>query len=151
MRRYYTRESYIKLIDNIRSKFGQKYVSLSSDFIVGFCEETEQEFMDTVELVNYVKYDNAFLFAYSMREKTRANRKLADNVSGADKQRRLQILIGEYEQHLLEKQQEEVGRVHLILVEKEAKDGQLKGKTDTFKRVIIDGHVGSVDSFSQVL
>jgi len=38
--------------------------------------------------------------------------------------------------------------VHLILVEKEAKDGQLKGKTDTFKRVIIDGHVGSVDSFS---
>jgi len=45
--------------------------------------------MDTVELVNYVKYDNAFLFAYSMREKTRANRKLADNVSGADKQRRL--------------------------------------------------------------
>jgi tRNA A37 methylthiotransferase MiaB len=55
-------------------------VALSSDFICGFCDETEQEFQDTLSMLEIVKYDLAFLFAYSMREKTHAHRRMIDNV-----------------------------------------------------------------------
>lgn len=55
MRRNHTREAYIELVDHIRHKIPQ--VALSSDFIVGFCDETEQEFLDTLSLVDQVNYD----------------------------------------------------------------------------------------------
>jgi tRNA A37 methylthiotransferase MiaB len=74
MRRNHTRESYLELIDNIRAKIPG--VALSSDFICGFCEETEAEFEDTISLIEIVQYDLAFLFHYSMREKTHAHRRL---------------------------------------------------------------------------
>ena len=74
MRRNHSRESYLELIDRIRSKIDG--VSLSSDFIVGFCDETEAEFEDTISLIETVQYDLAFMFAYSMREKTHAHRRM---------------------------------------------------------------------------
>lgn len=78
MRRNHTRESYLDLIDNIRTKIPG--VALSSDFICGFCDETDAEFEDTMTLLDIVKYDLAFLFAYSMRERTHAHRRMQDNV-----------------------------------------------------------------------
>ena len=74
MRRNHTRESYIELVDHIRSIMPG--VALSSDFICGFCDETDQEFEDTITLLERVQYDMAFLFAYSMRERTHAHRRM---------------------------------------------------------------------------
>ena len=70
MRRLYTREAYIELVNVIRNKIPK--IALSSDFISGFCGETESEFNDTLELIKLIKYDMAFLFSYSMRDKTHA-------------------------------------------------------------------------------
>ncbi|CAG0910494.1 unnamed protein product, partial [Cyprideis torosa] len=65
MRRGYTREAYMSLVDRVRSKIPS--VALSSDFIAGFCGETEEEFQDTLSLIEIVKYNLGFLFLYSMR------------------------------------------------------------------------------------
>ena len=78
MRRNHTRESYIELVNHIREIIPG--VAISSDFICGFCDETDQEFEDTISLIEEVKYDMAFLFAYSMRERTHAHRRMQDNV-----------------------------------------------------------------------
>lgn len=66
MRRGYTREAYLELVEHIREYIPG--VSLSSDFICGFCGETEQQFEDTLTLMRLVKYNTAYLFPYSMRE-----------------------------------------------------------------------------------
>lgn len=69
MRRGYTREAYLELVKQIRQIVPE--VSLSSDFICGFCGETEEEFQDTLTLIDEVKYNVAYLFPYSMREVSR--------------------------------------------------------------------------------
>lgn len=66
MRRGYTREAYIDLINSVKTLLPD--VTLSSDFICGFCGETEEEFQDTLSLIEEIKYNNAYLFPYSMRE-----------------------------------------------------------------------------------
>lgn len=66
MRRGYSRESYLNLAQHIRDRIPD--VTYSSDFIAGFCGETDEQFEDTISLMETVKYHNAFLFAYSMRE-----------------------------------------------------------------------------------
>lgn len=66
MRRGYSRESYLNLAQHIRDRIPG--VTFSSDFIAGFCGETDEEFEDTISLMETVKYHSAFLFAYSMRE-----------------------------------------------------------------------------------
>lgn len=72
MRRGYTREAYLELVERIKHLMPE--CSLSSDFISGFCGETEADHLDTISLLNIVKYDHAFMFAYSLREKTHAHR-----------------------------------------------------------------------------
>lgn len=67
MRRNYTREAYLTLVDKVKSICGQ-HISLSSDFICGFCGETEEEFEETLDLVRHVQYNTAFIFPYSTRE-----------------------------------------------------------------------------------
>jgi tRNA A37 methylthiotransferase MiaB len=66
MRRGYTRDAYLDLVHHIRDILPNIY--FSSDFIAGFCGETEEEFQDTLSLIENVKYNAAYLFAYSMRE-----------------------------------------------------------------------------------
>lgn len=66
MRRGYTRESYLELVEHIQSLLPD--VAFSSDFIAGFCGETEEQFADTLSLIDKVPYTTGFLFAYSMRE-----------------------------------------------------------------------------------
>lgn len=76
-------------------------VALSSDFICGFCDETEDEFQDTLTLLEKVQYDMAFLFAYSMREKTHAHRRMQDNVPEDVKKRRLIEMIDTFKRNQL--------------------------------------------------
>jgi len=136
MRRNHSRESYLELVEKIRSTIPN--VALSSDFIVGFCGETEEQFMQTMSLMEMVKYDQAYLFAYSMRERTHAHRRMQDDVPEDVKLKRLQKLIELFKRTQLEKQREEVGRQHLLMLDKKGRhEGQLSGLTDTAKRGII--------------
>jgi tRNA A37 methylthiotransferase MiaB len=82
----YTREAYLELVSFIRSSIPS--ASISSDFISGFCGETEQEHRDTVTLMEHVEYEQAFMFAYSLREKTHAHRTMKDDVPQEIKLRR---------------------------------------------------------------
>ena len=99
MRRNHTRESYLELVDHIR--YIIPGVALSSDFICGFCDETDEEFEDTVTLIEKVQYDMAFLFAYSMRERTHAHRRMQDNVPDDVKQERLVRMINIFKENQL--------------------------------------------------
>jgi tRNA A37 methylthiotransferase MiaB len=138
MKRGYTREAYDALVDHIRAFLPG--VALSTDMIAGFCEETEQEHKESVDLLKKVQYDLAFLFAYSEREKTHAARNYADNVPKDVKIDRVSELIDTYRQGVYDTIQEEVGRRHLVLVEGPSKkyENQFTGRTDTFKRVVFE-------------
>ena len=91
MRRNHTREAYLDLAQRIWETIPG--VALSSDFIAGFCGETEDEFSDTLSLIEQVQYENAFLFAYSLREKTHAHWSMVDDVPHEVKQERLRRMI----------------------------------------------------------
>lgn len=138
MRRPYTREQYLALLDNMRNIIPG--VTLSTDIITGFCGETEEEHQDTLSLIDTVKFDMAYLFAYSERERTLAHRKFEDDVPSDVKQRRLQEIIDVHRAGAHERNQAEIGKRHLVLAENFSKrsDHQLSGRTDTGKVVIID-------------
>ncbi|KAF2075660.1 hypothetical protein CYY_003033 [Polysphondylium violaceum] len=137
MRRGYTRESYIELIDQVKKQIPD--IAISSDFISGFCGETEEEHLDTISLLEYVGYENAFMFMYSLREKTHAHRTMKDDVSVPDKTRRLTAVVDTFYRVAKEKNQKEIGRYHLVLVDRKSRrsDKDFVGRTDTNKKVII--------------
>ncbi|KAF9904409.1 CDK5 regulatory subunit associated protein 1 [Lobosporangium transversale] len=91
MRRGYSREAYLELVDSIRSIVPG--VALSSDFITGFCGETETDHEDTMDLMRRVEFEMAYMFAYSLRTPTHAARRLQDDVPEDVKLRRLQDII----------------------------------------------------------
>lgn len=140
MRRGYTREAYLRLIDDVRSIIPD--VALSSDFIAGFCGEDEFEHSETVSLMNEVVYDQAFMFAYSMRGKTHASRKMIDDVPEDVKSRRLQEIISAFRTNVQVRNEEmEVGRLRLVLVEGESRKSTVdrpsyRGRTDQNKSIV---------------
>lgn len=115
MRRGYTREAYLELVERIRNILPN--VVLSSDFICGFCGETDEEFIDTVTLMEHVKYNIAYLFAYSMREKTTAHRRFTDDIPQEVKIKRLQELAKIYRSGADGLHSKLIGQHQLILVE----------------------------------
>ncbi|KAL7546542.1 hypothetical protein ACHAWF_009877 [Thalassiosira exigua] len=140
MRRGYTREAYLELITDVRNLIPG--VAISSDFIAGFCGETEEEHRETVSLMEEVKFDQAFMFAYSMREKTHAHRVMTDDVPADVKNRRLNEVIDCFRHNVqLKNDKEEVGKLRLVLIEGEAKRSTVEnptwsGRTDENKRVV---------------
>lgn len=138
MRRPYTREQYLELVDKMHDIIPG--LTLSTDIITGFCDETEEEHEDTLSLMAKVEYDLAYMFAYSERGRTLAQRKYEDNVPEEVKKRRLSEII-EQQMDIQEKlNKKEIGRRHLVLVEGTSKrsDEQLCGRTDTNKMVVFD-------------
>jgi MiaB/RimO family radical SAM methylthiotransferase len=132
MNRKYTSENYLKLVDKIRTLIPD--VSLSSDFICGFCHETEDDFQQTLDLIKNVKYDFGFLFAYSMREKTFAHRKLVDDVPEEVKNERLARMIKLFQEEQMSKMKSQLGNKEILLVSgKGKKKGQLKGFSGKFR------------------
>ena len=138
MRRPYTREQYFELVDKMRSIIPD--VSLSTDIITGFCDETEEEHRDTMTLMEQVEYDLAYMFAYSERERTLAHRKYEDNVPEDVKKKRLTEIISQQMNIQEKNNRKEIGKRHLVLVEGTSKrsDEQLSGRTDTNKMVVFD-------------
>lgn len=136
MRRGYTREAYLDLVERIRNIIPD--VGLSSDFICGFCGETEEDHADTLSLIKSVGYDMAYLFAYSLREKTHAHRNYVDDIPYDVKQRRLSELISAFRESTGQRYDLQVGTTQLVLVEgpnKRAPESELIGKSDRGHRI----------------
>jgi tRNA A37 methylthiotransferase MiaB len=138
MRRGYSKEAYLTLIREIRESIPR--VTFSTDIISGFCHETEQEHQDTLWMMNEVKYDQAFMFSYSLREKTHAHRNYKDDVPEEEKKKRLTEVIESFRKNLKIRIQQEMGRIHLILIEGFSKNSEmyLFGKSDSGRSVTIE-------------
>lgn len=134
MGRRYTKESYLELFHKIKDTIPN--VSVSTDIIVGFPGETEEDFQDTLSLAEECKFDNAFTFIYSPRENTPAA-KLEDNVTLEEKEQRLYRLNEIVNKYFLENNQKLVGSVVPVLVEGKNTNGKdgLYGYTDTNKLI----------------
>lgn len=115
MNRLHTREEYFALIDNIKKIIPD--CGISQDMITGFPTETEEDHRDTLSLMEYVKYDYGFMFAYSERPGTLAARKLPDDVPEATKKRRLAEIIDLQREHSLLRTREHLGKVQEVLIE----------------------------------
>lgn len=115
MNRGYTREWYLNRIEMIRSIIPD--VGMSTDIITGFCGETEEQHQETLSLMREVKYDFAYMFKYSERPKTLADRKYKDDVPENEKTRRLQEVIELQMQHSHESNKRAVGKTFKVLVE----------------------------------
>ncbi|WP_349353016.1 MULTISPECIES: tRNA (N6-isopentenyl adenosine(37)-C2)-methylthiotransferase MiaB [unclassified Flagellimonas] len=115
MNRLHTREEYFELIDNIKRIIPD--CAISQDMITGFPTETEEDHQDTLSLMEYVKYDFGFMFAYSERPGTLAERKMEDDVPEVTKKRRLTEIIELQQKHSHYRTQQHVGKIEEILIE----------------------------------
>ena len=119
MNRQHTREDYFKLTDSIREIIPN--CGISHDLIAGFPSETDQDHQDTLDLMDYVKYDFGFMFAYSERPGTLAARKIEDDVPEQKKKRRLNEIIQKQQEHSLYRTKQFVGQTVCVLIEKASK------------------------------
>ena len=122
MNRGYTREWYLERIDAIRRIMPD--CAISTDVITGFCGETETEHMDTLSLMEQVRYEMAFMFKYSERPKTLAERKFEDDVPDEIKGRRLQEVIALQMQGAAERTKQHVGKIQRVLIEGTSKKSE---------------------------
>ena len=138
MGRRYTKESYLKLFNKIRETIPN--VSISTDIIVGFPGETEEDFKETLDLAEQCKYDNAFTFIYSPRENTPAA-KFKDDVTLEEKEDRLHRLNEVVNKYFLVNNEKLVGKTVEVLVEGKNTNGKdgLFGYTDTNKLINFNG------------
>ena len=145
MRRTYTAEEYRELVAKMRERIPD--LAITTDVIVGFCGETESDFMQTYTLMSEIRFDSAFMFRYSPRDGTLANRNLEDDVSDTEKGRRLRAIIDLQTQISHEINQEYIGKTVEVLVEGESRRNteNYQGKTDTFKTTVFpkaDSQIG---------
>lgn len=129
MNRQHTREEYMELINKIRNIIPD--CAISQDMIAGFPTETEEDHQDTLSLMEFVKYDFGFMFAYSERPGTLAARKMEDDVPEEVKGRRLQEIVDLQGRHALARTQAFVGKTVEVLIEKSSKrsDEEWSGRT----------------------
>jgi tRNA-2-methylthio-N6-dimethylallyladenosine synthase len=119
MNRGYTREFYMERINAIRRIIPD--CGISADIITGFCSETEEEHRDTISLMEWAQYDFSYMFAYSERPKTLAERKYKDDIPEEVKKRRLAEVIEVQQKLSTEKTKSHVGKVHRVLIEHTSK------------------------------
>lgn len=138
MNRGYTREWYLNRIEAIKRIVPN--CGISTDIISGFCGETEEEHQDTLSLMKEVKYDLAYMYKYSERPKTLAERKFEDDVPEEVKQRRLEEIIELQMSHGEEINKAQIGKIEEVLVEGPSKrsEEQFMGRTDRNHTVIFD-------------
>ena len=152
MNRTYTREWYINRVDAIRNILGED-CGISSDMITGFCSETEEEHQDTLTLMDYVKYDFSYMFFYSERPGTLAEKKYEDDIPLDVKKRRLSEVIKKQSELSFERNKRDLGKVHKVLIEGHSKRSkeQLQGRNTANKVVIFDGEGKQKGDYVNVL
>ncbi|MFS2189338.1 MiaB/RimO family radical SAM methylthiotransferase [Mucilaginibacter sp. Mucisp84] len=136
MNRTYDREWYINRIDAIRRIIPD--CAISTDVITGFCSETDEEHKDTVSMMDYVKYDFAYMFKYSERPGTLAAKRYADDIPEEVKQKRLTEIVAKQQEYSFYRMQARIGRVERVLVEGFSKksDKDYCGRSDQNAMVI---------------
>ena len=138
MNRRYTKESYLELVDKIRAKIPN--VAFTTDIIVGFPGETEEDFADTLDVVKKVKYEQVFMFIYSVRKGTKAET-MQNHVPEEVKSERFGRLKALADKLTEEENMKYIGTIQDVLVEGESKNNKdmLSGRTRTNKVVIFEG------------
>ena len=149
MGRRYSRQDYLNLVKEMRDKIPG--LSLSTDIIVGFPNETEEEFQDTLSLVDIVKYEAAFTFIYSPRKGTPAA-KMVDNVPYEVKSRRFKELVKHLEVNIEKYSKQMVGQTYDVLVDGESKTNKemMSGYTETNKMVHFKGDASLIGKIVKV-
>ena len=151
MNRTYDRDWYLSKVNDIKKIIGDD-CGISSDFITGFCSETEKEHLDTLSLMDQVMYDYSYMFYYSERPGTLAQRKYKDDVPLNIKKRRLSEIIDRQNIHSIERNKLTIDKDFKILVEgfsKKSKD-YLKGRTSENKMVVFPKKSGIVGKYVDV-
>lgn len=145
MGRKYTKESYVELFDKIKKSIPN--CAISTDIIVGFPNETDEDFNETLDVVNRCGFGSAFTFIYSPRVGTPAA-KMEDNISREVKEKRLETLNELINKYSLESNKKLLDKIVSVLIEgKSEKDGMLMGYTDTNKLVNVkaeDDYIGKI-------
>ncbi len=136
MNRTYTREWYIAKVDRIREILPG--CGLSTDSITGFCTETEEDHQQTLNLFEYCEYDLAYMYFYSERPGTLAERRFEDDVPLEVKKRRLQEIVALHRIHSLKSMEREIGTTAKVLIEGNSKksDAHWAGRSDHNKMVV---------------
>ncbi|MDP4219677.1 MAG: tRNA (N6-isopentenyl adenosine(37)-C2)-methylthiotransferase MiaB, partial [Bacteroidota bacterium] len=145
MNRTYTRAHYMSIIEMIKKAMPD--AALSTDIIVGFCSETLEDHLLTMDVMREVEYEGAYMFNYSPRPNTKAFDTLADDVPLEEKTRRLNQIIALQNKISEQKNLIEIGKEHTVLIEGRSKknEAEWKGRTDSNKMVVfprIDAEVG---------
>jgi tRNA-2-methylthio-N6-dimethylallyladenosine synthase len=137
MNRGYTREWYLNKVSRIKDILGED-CGISSDMITGFCTETEAEHEETLSLMDIVKYDYAYMFAYSERPGTPAAKKYADDIPNDVKTRRLEEIISKQREHSYLRYQQDVGKIQRVLIEGQSRrsENHWQGRTSA-NRVVV--------------
>lgn len=140
MNRHYDSAWYLDRIDAIRRYLPD--CSITTDVIAGFCTETEEDHQRTLEIFRKVRYDYAYMFKFSMRPNTYAEKHLKDDVPDAEKTRRLEEIIALQGEIALENNKQEIGKVYEVLAEGESHRSkeQLFGRNSQNKVVVFDRH-----------
>ena len=146
MNRVYTKEQYLNLVQKMKDKIPG--VKFSADIIVGFPGETEEDFEDTLDVVRKVKFEQIFMFIYSRRVGTPAD-KMENQIPEEIKHKRFDRLKALYEAQLVENNKEYVNTIQNLLVEGYSKTNSefLTGRTDTNKVVIFEGDSSLIGKF----
>lgn len=150
MVRRYDSAKFLDTVDRVRA--GVPGIALSTDVIVGFPGESEGDFEATLDLMRRVRFDDAFMYRYSLRDGTPATRfPDSDFIDEATSGRRLERLIGLHRQIQREIAESELGQVCEVLIEREARsEGDLLGRTETNKVVAFPGGPGRIGRYAQV-
>ena len=143
MRRGYSYSEYAALVRGLRE--AMPTIAITTDFLVGFCGESEADFEATCRAQAELRFDNAFMFAYSERKGTLAARKLPDDVPAEAKQRRLAYVIEEQRKITAEIYAAQVGCRERVLCESPSRrsSAELLGRTDNFRPVIVSASQGA--------
>ena len=151
MNRQHTRKEYLNLVTEIKTILPN--CGISQDMITGFPNETEKDHLDTLSLMNLVKYDFGFMFKYSERPGTLASRKLDDNIPEEIKQRRLSEIIDLQFKHSFENLSKYVNKKTVVLIEKESKKskGYWAGRNEQNIMVVFPKEDFKTGDFVEVL
>ena len=149
MGRRYTRDQYLTLVKEIKNRIPD--VALTTDIIVGFPNESYEQFLETVSLCREVHYDSAFTFIYSPRNNTPAAN-IKDNVSSKEKGKRFKELVKALEEDIVKYSEDMVGKEYDVLVEgvSEKNDEMLSGYTEKNKLVHFKGNINLIGQIVKV-
>ncbi len=149
MNRKYTKEQYLQLVEKMKAKIPN--LTLSTDIIVGFPGETDEEFEDTLDVVEKVKYEQVYMFIYSRRVGTPGN-KMENQVPEENKHTRFDKLKALVESQIAERNKEYIGTTQKVLVEGTSKNNEnmLTGRTDSNKVVVFEGNKDLIGTMQEL-